>query len=112
MTLQHVELTASFEQSTMLMEHRYNMNFFENVRGVVSRQALDMIYRELDRSKKVGIDRDACGCILPVTHGLPCAYKLAEFSMYYKILPLSAIHPHWTKLYFQAPMSNGEPKKL
>ena len=57
MTLQHVELTASFKHSTMLMEHRYNVKFFEIVRGVVSRQAIDMVYKELERSKKFGIDR-------------------------------------------------------
>ncbi|KAM7523915.1 hypothetical protein LguiA_013817 [Lonicera macranthoides] len=53
---------------------------------------------EIKRSYKVGIDKNTCRCILRVTHGLPCAHEIADFSRQNRAIPLLSCDSHWSKL--------------
>ncbi|XVE89339.1 hypothetical protein DITRI_Ditri19aG0193900 [Diplodiscus trichospermus] len=96
--LQHVEIKASFRKSLILVEHNLNQTLFKDLNGLVSRSAFDMILKEAERANQVGIDKLPCGCVIRGTHGLPCAHEIAEFIKEGRPIPLSVVHPHWTKL--------------
>ena len=44
------------------------------------------------------MDKLTCGCVIRSTYGLLCAYEIAELMMQGESIPLSFVHPHWTKL--------------
>ncbi|KAH6787647.1 hypothetical protein C2S52_007199, partial [Perilla frutescens var. hirtella] len=96
--LQSAEIKASFEQSLNIVEHNFKPLLFRELRGLVSRKALNMILIESERANNVGIDANLCGCIIRRTHGLPCAHKIAEYLRDFRPISLSIIHPHWLKL--------------
>ncbi|KAJ1424222.1 Protein FAR1-RELATED SEQUENCE 6 [Sesbania bispinosa] len=87
-TLQHTKIKASFQRSIMVLEHHFNNPLYNELRGLVSRNALALIDVEKQRINYVGIDISTCGCTLRNTHGLPCACQLAR------------VHTHWMKLTF------------
>ncbi|KAH6792406.1 hypothetical protein C2S52_002883 [Perilla frutescens var. hirtella] len=96
--LQCTEIKASFEQSLNVVEHNFKPILFRELRGLVSRKALNMILIESERANNVGIDTNLCGCIIRKTHGLPCAHEIAEYIRDFRPISLSIIHPHWLKL--------------
>ncbi|XP_052171545.1 uncharacterized protein LOC127787527 [Diospyros lotus] len=49
-------------------------------------------------AQKIGVDKVACRCVIRSTHGLPCAHEIAELMMEGRPIPLSFVHPYWTKL--------------
>ena len=98
--LHHTELKASFEHSIHRQIHIYNTPVYKHLNGRVSRRVLDHIADELVRVNTVGIDSSACGCVLKVTHGIPCACELARYTMHYIPIPLESINSHWTRLSF------------
>ena len=46
----------------------------------------------------VGIDSSRCGCVMRITHGLPCACELARYVV--GSIPLGVIHMFWRMLSF------------
>ncbi|KAL5170628.1 hypothetical protein HKD37_11G032293 [Glycine soja] len=59
-TLQHVEIKASFETSTHVVGHR--------LLGMVSRDALNQIASEVDRLRYLDNNLSSCGCVMRSTH--------------------------------------------
>ncbi|XP_004506468.1 uncharacterized protein [Cicer arietinum] len=109
--LQHIEIITSFEKSIIHKVHRHSNRLYANLRGVVSKNAIDHIAAEFDRVKYVGIDKSECRCTIRRTHGLPCACEIARYSMIPRSIPLDVIHVWWTKLTFHDDGS-GKPSEL
>lgn len=106
--LQHTEIRASFEQSINVVEHNFKPELFKELRGLVSRKALNMILDESKRANDTGIDTSLCKCVIRSTHGLPCAHEIAEYKRDFRPIPLSSVHSHWMKLNLKSsqPTSN------
>ena len=96
--LQHTNIKASFEKSKIVVQDNFKSSEFKELRGNVSISALEKILAETKRADSVGIDQDACGCVIRHTHGLPCAHEIAEYNREGRPIPLDCIHPHWCKL--------------
>lgn len=79
--LQLDSIRVSFQKSIVNIEHRYNTPFYTNLQGFVSRQCIQHIGKELEKVKFVGASKDACGCFIRTTHGLPCACQLVGFQI-------------------------------
>nr|XP_004506520.1 uncharacterized protein LOC101493240 [Cicer arietinum] len=109
--LQHNEIIASFEKSIIQKVHRYSNRLYANLRGVLSKNAIDHIAAEYDRVKYVSIDQTECRCTIRTTHGLPCACEIARYSMIPRSIPLDAIHGWWSKLTFHVDASS-QPSEL
>ncbi|XP_073225751.1 uncharacterized protein [Cicer arietinum] len=91
--------------------HRYSKRLYANLRGVVSKNAIDHIAAEYDRVKYVGIDQTECRCTIRTTHGLPCACEISRYSMIPRSIPLDDIHVWWSKLTFHVDASS-KPSEL
>ncbi|KAJ1412039.1 OTU domain [Sesbania bispinosa] len=98
-TLQHTEIKGSFQRSIMVVEHRFNKPLYNELRGLVSRNALALI-DEKQHINYVGIDNSACGCTLRKTHGLPCACELARYVCMGNHIPITEVHTIWMRLTF------------
>ncbi|KAH9750386.1 protein FAR1-RELATED SEQUENCE [Citrus sinensis] len=96
--LQHTEIKASFEKSLTTVQHSFTPSVFKELRGLVARNALDMILSESKRANLIGIDISACGCVVRHTHGLPCAHEIGEYKREGRPIPLDSVHSHWRKL--------------
>ncbi|XP_057806170.1 PKS-NRPS hybrid synthetase cheA-like [Salvia miltiorrhiza] len=96
--LQHTQIRASFEQSLNVVEHNFKPTLFRDLRGLISRKALNEILDESKRANNVGVDITLCKCIIKSTHGLPCAHEIAECQRNLCPISISKIHPHWLKL--------------
>ncbi|KAH1193809.1 putative protein FAR1-RELATED SEQUENCE 10 [Glycine max] len=77
-TLQHVEIKASFETSTHVVGHVYKKTLYKRLLGMVSRDALNQIASEVDRLRYLGNNPSSCGCVMRSTHGLPCALSFLD----------------------------------
>ena len=96
--LQHTSIKASFEKSKAIVQHNFKPAEYKELRGNVSKNALEKILIETKRANLVGIDANVCGCVIRCTHGLPCVHEIAEYISQGRPIPLSCIHPHWCKL--------------
>ena len=47
---------------------------------------------------KIRIDKVSYGYVIRNTYGLPCAHEIAELMVQGPPIPLSTVHPHWTRL--------------
>lgn len=99
--LQHDDIRGSFQKSIYVVEHRHNIPLYSNLRGFVSRNAMELIGTEVERVKYVGIDKSLCGCVHRTSLGLPCACELARYSMMPSPIPLDAVHIFWRILTFR-----------
>ncbi|KAJ1395894.1 Protein FAR1-RELATED SEQUENCE 11 [Sesbania bispinosa] len=72
-TLQHTEIKASFQRSITIVEHSFNNPLYNELRGLLPRNALALIDDEKQHINYVGIDSSACDCTLRNKYGLPCA---------------------------------------
>ncbi|PIA29532.1 hypothetical protein AQUCO_05900042v1 [Aquilegia coerulea] len=98
LTVQKIEITASFERNLNCVKHEHNIQCFENIRGIVSINALDLIVKERNRCNYVGIDNNICGCNLRRTHGLPCAHELNIIGLQSDKIHSDEINEFWKKL--------------
>ncbi|KAL9409227.1 hypothetical protein AB3S75_047588 [Citrus x aurantiifolia] len=96
--LQHTEIKASLERSSTTVQHDFKPSVFKELRGFVSRNALNMIFCESKRADYIGLDPLACGCVVRHTHGIPCAHEIARYKREGRPIPLSSINLHWKKL--------------
>ena len=81
------------------MQHNFKPSEFKDLRGNISISALEKILAKTKQASSVGIDQDACGCVIRHTHGLPCAHEIAEHISAGRPIPLYCIRMHWRKLY-------------
>jgi len=58
----------------------------------------NLLLEEMRRSANVGVDVATCGCVLRMTHGLPCAREIVQYRPQHQSIPLLAIHLIWQKL--------------
>eukprot|EP00268_Persea_americana_P034804 TRINITY_DN3440_c2_g1_i6.p1 TRINITY_DN3440_c2_g1~~TRINITY_DN3440_c2_g1_i6.p1 ORF type:complete len:952 (-),score=86.58 TRINITY_DN3440_c2_g1_i6:87-2942(-) len=108
--LQHTNIKVSFEKSKRDVQHNFKPLEFKELWGNISISALEKILVEMKRANSVGIDQDACGCVIRRTHSLPCAHEIAEYIREGRSIPLDCIYPHWCKLDMLAaatPKSSG-----
>ncbi|KAH1188345.1 hypothetical protein GmHk_U059625 [Glycine max] len=97
-TLQHIEIKASFETSTHVVGHVFKVTLYKKLLGMVSRYALNQIASEFELVNYVGIDSSHCGCIMRTTRGLLYSCELARYVL--DSIPLDTIHMFWWRLSF------------
>ncbi|KAL5148214.1 PKS-NRPS hybrid synthetase [Glycine soja] len=95
-TLQHVEIKASFETSTHVVGHVYKKTLYKRLLGIVSRDALNHIASEVDHLRYLDNNLSSCGCVMRSTHGLPCACELSRYTV--GSIPLESVHLFWRRL--------------
>lgn len=95
---QFLKMRDSFTRSSVAIQHIYNIQEFDELRGLIAREALNELNIQMKRTQTVGADTSACGCISRKTHGLPCAHMIVTYSRQGRPIPLSSIHPRWRKL--------------
>ncbi|KAK9677520.1 hypothetical protein RND81_11G149000 [Saponaria officinalis] len=78
---------------------RITHRLFSLLQGNVSIKAIEIMEDEVKRGVALGIGLELrCGCILPTTHGLPCACTLIDLKNSGSRVHLSDIHPFWRTL--------------
>ena len=80
------------------MQHKFKPTLFHELRGFISRNAMDIVLNESIRAGCIGPDSMACGCVIRRTHGLPCAHEIAEYIREGTQIPLSCVNQFWRKL--------------
>ncbi|KAL5132666.1 hypothetical protein HKD37_12G035276 [Glycine soja] len=89
-TLQHVEIKASFETSMHVTRHVFKKTLYKRLVGMVSRNALNEIAGEVERLRYLGNDPSSCGCVMKSTLGLPCACELSRYTV--GSIPVDSVH--------------------
>ncbi|KAH1266586.1 Protein FAR1-RELATED SEQUENCE 5 [Glycine max] len=97
-TLQHVEIKASFETSTHVVGHVFKKTLYKRLVGMVSRNALNEIAGEVERLHYLGNDPSSCGCVMRSTLSLPCACELSRYTT--GSIPVDSVHMFWRRLCF------------
>ncbi|KAL5730924.1 [histone H3]-lysine(4) N-trimethyltransferase [Ranunculus cassubicifolius] len=95
---QITEIRLSFERSLNSMKHDYRILTLKELKGCISREALDLILAERKLVSSKDLDTCSCTCVVRSTHGLPCAHDIAIYDHESCPIPLSSIHPFWKKL--------------
>ncbi|KAH1246483.1 hypothetical protein GmHk_06G016555 [Glycine max] len=98
MTLQHMEIKASFETSTHVVGHVFKKTLYKRLLGMVLRYALNQIAAEFECVPYASKNPSTCGCVMRITHGHPCAYELSKYVV--GCIPLDSIHMFWRRLSF------------
>lgn len=84
-------------------------DFFKNLTGLITHQAIDLMSQELDAAKKIAeellygiasiVEPTGEGCVhdckMPLRYGLPCKCWLYDCVVGYTPIPISLIHPRW-----------------
>ncbi|KAK9756786.1 hypothetical protein RND81_01G121000 [Saponaria officinalis] len=94
---QHSKIRKELEDSMSrpLITH----HLFSLLQGNVSTKAIEIMEDEVKRGIALGIGLELmCGCVLPTTHGLPCARTLIDLKNSGSRVHLSDIHPFWRTL--------------
>ncbi|KAL7209717.1 hypothetical protein ACSBR1_031304 [Camellia fascicularis] len=81
------------------MQHQFKPSQFRELRGNVSISVLEYLLVESKRANSIGIDVEACGCVLRHTHGLPCAHEIVDYIRQDRPIPLATIHSQWRQLH-------------
>ncbi|KAH1193884.1 Protein FAR1-RELATED SEQUENCE 6 [Glycine max] len=97
-TLQHVEIKASFKTSTHVVGHVFKKTLYKRLLGMVSRNTLNEIVAEVERLCYLGNDPSSCGCVMRSTHCLPYACELSRYTA--GSIPVDSIHMFWRRLCF------------
>nr|GEW78801.1 hypothetical protein [Tanacetum cinerariifolium] len=92
------EINASFGRSTTYRYHQHNLSIFTLLRSHVSKEALDLILKELLRLDDPEFDHSMCGCRLRNSCGLPCACVLLMYLNSGEYIPLDSIDIFWRTL--------------
>jgi len=100
LVLEHNSIMATFEMHKNRLEHQHcNNHILKNLVGYVSRDALDLVLEEVNRGNTIRIDSSVCGCVIRITHGLPCACEVARYMTMHAPIPLKTIYSHCKRLY-------------
>ena len=97
-----IEIKASFEKSLNTVQHKLKPVLFRELRGFLSKNALDIVLNESLRAGDIGPDSAACLHIIRRTHGLPCAHEIAEYIRVGSHIPLNSVYHFWRKLNLEA----------
>ncbi|KAL5149788.1 Protein FAR1-RELATED SEQUENCE 6 [Glycine soja] len=97
-TLQHVEIKASFETSTHVVGHVFKKPLYKRLVGMFSRNALNEIAAKVERLRYLGNDPSSCGCVMRSTLSLSCACELSRYTA--GSIPVDSIHMFWRRLCF------------
>ncbi|KAH1192752.1 hypothetical protein GmHk_19G053908 [Glycine max] len=97
-TLQHVEIKASFETNTHLVGHVYKKTLYKRLLGMVSRDTLNQIASEVDRLRYLDNNPSSCDCVMRSTHDLPCASELSRYTA--GSITVESVHIFWRRLCF------------
>ncbi|XP_028062629.1 uncharacterized protein LOC114265960 [Camellia sinensis] len=108
--LQHTDIKASFEKSLTVVQHQFKPSQFRELRGNMSISALKYLPVETKRANSIGIDVEACRCVLRYTHGLPCAHEIADYIRQDRPIPLATIHSQWRQLHISICKKEEETK--
>ncbi|XP_028062044.1 uncharacterized protein LOC114265421 [Camellia sinensis] len=108
--LQHTDIKASFEKSLTIVQHQFKPSQFRELRGNVSISALEYLLVDSKRANSIGIDVEACGCVLRHTHGLPCTHEIADYIRQDRPIPLATIHSQWRQLHISICKKEEETK--
>ncbi|XP_028108051.1 PKS-NRPS hybrid synthetase CHGG_01239-like [Camellia sinensis] len=108
--LQHTDIKASFEKSLTVVQHQFKPSQFRELRGNVSISALEYLLVESKRANSIGINVEACGCVLRHTHGLSCAHEIADYIRQDRPIPLATIHSQWRQLHISICKKEEETK--
>ncbi|GJY67820.1 hypothetical protein Tco_0470802 [Tanacetum coccineum] len=93
---QVTEINASFGRSTTYRYHQHNLSIFTLLWSHVSKEALDLILKELLRLDDPEFDYSMCGCRLRNSCGLPCRALFSFVAGEY--IPLDSIDVFWRTL--------------
>ncbi|KAK9748866.1 hypothetical protein RND81_02G086200 [Saponaria officinalis] len=94
---QHSKIRKELEDS--MSRPRITHRLFSLLQGNMSIKAIEIMEDEVKRGAALGIGLElGCGCILPTTHGLPCAFTLIDLKNSGSRVYLSDIHPFWRTL--------------
>ncbi|XP_028111262.1 uncharacterized protein LOC114309680 [Camellia sinensis] len=108
--LQHTDIKASFEKSLIVVQHQFKPSQFRELRGNVSISTLEYLLVESKRANSIGIDVEACGCVLRHTNGLPCAHEIVDYIRQDRPIPLATIHSQWRQLHISICKKEEETK--
>ncbi|KAH1233268.1 hypothetical protein GmHk_09G025748 [Glycine max] len=97
-TLQHVEIKASFETSTHVVGHVFKKILYKRLLGMISRDALNEIASEVECLRYLDNNSSSCGCVMRSTHGLPCACELSKYTA--GSIPVESVQIFWRRLCF------------
>ncbi|KAH1247661.1 Protein FAR1-RELATED SEQUENCE 5 [Glycine max] len=97
-TLQHVEIKASFETNTHVVGHVFKKTLYKRLLGIVSRNALNEIACKVERVCYLDNNPSSCGCVMRSTHGLPCACELSRYTT--GSILVESVHIFWKRLCF------------
>ncbi|KAL5150151.1 Protein FAR1-RELATED SEQUENCE 5 [Glycine soja] len=97
-TLQHVEIKASFETSMHVVGHVFKKTLYKRLLGMVSMDALNEIAFGVDRLRYLGNNPSSCGCVMRSTHSLPYACELSRYTT--SNIPVKLVHIFWRRLCF------------
>nr|KAJ0206777.1 hypothetical protein LSAT_V11C500236860 [Lactuca sativa] len=77
---QYTGIKASLAHNKILIVHRYyEIPHLKPLCRFISVYALDIIFKEYERSKEFGFVYENCGCQVHTSYGLPCAHEQAIF---------------------------------
>ncbi|XP_048424670.1 uncharacterized protein LOC125467934 [Pyrus x bretschneideri] len=103
--LQHTDIKISFDKCLMVTQQSFKSSEFKYLRGVVSMFALEKVLSRSKLATSIGVDGSGCGCVIPRTHGLPCAHEIVKYKGECQPIPLESLDPHWAKLDILPPSS-------
>ncbi|XP_012842628.1 PREDICTED: uncharacterized protein LOC105962836 [Erythranthe guttata] len=93
---QHNDIKASFEVSKNSYEHTFKTLIYNELRGSISKDALQLLKVEVDNAKLLQPSDMGCSCAIRTTHGLPCCHELHEYVVVNKFpIPLELIGSYW-----------------
>ncbi|XP_038680967.1 uncharacterized protein LOC119981899 [Tripterygium wilfordii] len=95
---QDIAIKASIDHNKTIVQHRFNIPHFQELRGFVSSHALHMILKEFEQSKNAEEVFYKCGCQLRTSYGLPCAHEQAIYLNDGRPIPMDSIDNFWRKL--------------
>ncbi|XP_062012413.1 uncharacterized protein LOC133728965 [Rosa rugosa] len=110
--LHHTDIKASFEKSRCFLQHDFKHEYLKELISYVSITALNKIVCEANRADSIKKDVACCGCVIRVTHGLPCAHEIAEYKRSNRPIPIDAVHNHWRQLGINQAIHNDTEEKV
>ncbi|XP_012834315.1 PREDICTED: uncharacterized protein LOC105955159 [Erythranthe guttata] len=93
---QHNDIKASFEVSKNTYEHTFKTLIYNELRGSISKYALQLLKVEVDNAKLLQPSDMGCSCAIRTTLGLPRCHELHEYVVVNKCpIPLELIGSYW-----------------
>ncbi|XP_062006092.1 uncharacterized protein LOC133723294 [Rosa rugosa] len=107
-----LHIKASFEKNRCFLQHDFKHEYLKELISYVSITSLNKIVCEANRADSIKKDVACCGCVIRVTHGLPCMHEIAEYKRSNRPIPIDAVHNHWRQLGINQAMHNDTEEKV